>query len=432
LYLIISFKKKILNTIRKGLVFIFTALPLHLSAQFKSYNFNLYEGRDYYFTMSQSNDLVQNSQRLVGNYLVDEDSQWWKRTLFHVGQSYFTTFFGQAFTHGQGHRSVLSELGIHSVNKPTAYENDFFGKVIGVTNETLINLRETDLPNYIRMHDAGLESDYAYLKKLDAKFNFGEETYTVMYWDYFWRIFQSQMYFANLIKPLSSVEDIEKSIPEKELDIVGHDLYGRIRHIHRPTMEFYRYTDWEDLTKEEQSYGKRMGKMALLNLLNPNIFRLGIFRFSKFNAQTEIKGSLSINYSLAPFGDFIEQNAYLNVGDKYKLNPYIREYFNKSDTFLAAGIKLNNYVFDGGKYLLNSSVDIWNQPENFDFNSKLSDFGFGVKTELAVRLLDLNSYQNSAYANLGMSYKTNGFIPEISSLYEDFNVYLGFVYSVNY
>jgi hypothetical protein len=267
---------------------------------------------------------------------------------------------------------------------------------------------------------------------LDAKFNFGEETYTVMYWDYFWRIFQSQMYFANLIKPLSSVEDIEKSIPEKELDIVGHDLYGRIRHLHRPTMEFYRYTDWEDLTKEEQSYGKRMGKMALLNLLNPNIFRLGIFRFSKFNAQTEIKGSLSINYSLAPFGDFIEQNAYLNVGDKYKLNPYIREYFNKSDTFLAAGIKLNNYVFDGGKYLLNSSVDIWNQPENFDFNSKLSDFGFGVKTELAVRLLDLNSYQNSAYANLGMSYKTNGFIPEISSLYEDFNVYLGFVYSVNY
>jgi hypothetical protein len=416
----------------KRLVFILVVLPFLSSAQSKFYNVNIYEGKSYYFTMNQSNDLIQNSQRIVGNYLVDEDSRWWKRALFHVGQSCFTTFFGQAFTHGEGHRSVLSELGIHSINKPTAYESDFFGKVTGVTDESLINLRDTDLPNYIRIHDAGLESDYAYLKKIDAKFNFEEETYTVMYWDYFWRIFGSQMYFANLIKPLSSAVDTTKSIPETELDIVGHDLYGRIRHLHRPTMEFYRYTDWEDLTKEEQSYGKRMGKMALLNLINPNILRLGNFRFSKFNAQTKITGSISMSYSLAPFGDFIEQNAYLNIGDQYKLNPYVREYFNKSETFFAAGIKLHNYVIDEGKYLLNTSVDIWNQPENLDFNSNLSDFGFGAKTELAVRLLDLNSYQNSAYANLGVSYKTNGFIPETPSLYEDFNVYLGFVYSVNY
>lgn len=416
----------------KRLVFILVVLPFLSSAQSKFYNVNIYEGKGYYLTMNQSNDLIQNSQRIVGNYLVDEDSRWWKRTLFHVGQSCFTTFFGQAFTHGEGHRSVLSELGIHSINKPTAYESDFFGKVIGVTDESLINLRDTDLPNYIRMYDAGLESDYAYLKKEDSKFNFEEENYTVMYWDYFWRIFGSQMYFANLIKPLSSAVDTEESIPEMKLDITGHDLYGRIRHLHRPTMEFYRHTDWEDLTKEEQSYGKRMGKMALLNLINPNLLRLGNFRFSKFNAQTKITGSFSMSYSLAPFGDFIEQNAYLNIGNQYKLNPYVREYFNKNETFLAAGIKLHNYVLNDGKYLLNSSVDIWNQPENLDFKSKLSDFGFGAKTELAVRLLDLNSYQNSAYANLGISYKTNGFIPETPSLYEDFNVYLGFVYSVNY
>lgn len=40
---------------------------------------------------------------------------------------------------------------------------------------------------------------------------------------------------------------------ELERDIVGHDIWGMIRHIHRPNMEFHRYTTWNELTDEEKN-----------------------------------------------------------------------------------------------------------------------------------------------------------------------------------
>ena len=144
-----------------------------------------------------------------------------------------------------------------------------------------------------------------------------------------------------------------------------------------------------------------------------------------------MKGNFSVNYSLAPFGDFIEQNAYLTINDKYKINPYFRQYFNKNYTFLAAGFNLHNYVFKNGKYLLNSSFDFWSQPENLEFRTKNNEFGFGVKSDLAIRFTSWNENNKSAYFNIGTSYKTKGFIPESPSLKEDFRIHLGFVLSIN-
>lgn len=199
-----------------------------------------------------------------------------------------------------------------------------------------------------------------------------------------------------------------------------------VRHLHRPSMAFYRYTEWLDLTAEEQSYAKRMGFMSLLNLLNPNIFRLGNFNLSK-----SIKGNFSVNYSLSPFGDFTEQNAFLNINNKYKINPYFRQYFNKNYTFLAGGINLHNYVFKEDKMILNTSLDFWQQPINLDFNTKNSQFGLGIKSELGMRLSSWDTNSKSTYFNFGFSYKTNGFIPEAPSLKEDFRIHLGVILSVN-
>ena len=137
-----------------------------------------------------------------------------------------------------------------------------------------------------------------------------------------------------------------------------------------------------------------------------------------------------MNYSLAPFGDFVEQNAYLIINNKYKVNPYFRQYFNKNYTFLAGGINLHNCEFGNGKYLLNTSVDFWNQPKKLDFNSNINQFGVGIKSDIGVRFTTWNNEKKSAYFNLGASYKTNGFIPEAPSLKEDFRINLGFILSV--
>jgi hypothetical protein len=36
-----------------------------------------------------------------------------------------------------------------------------------------------------------------------------------------------------------------------------------VRHIHRPDMSFYRYTDYEDLASEEIKFVKRVGYRSL-------------------------------------------------------------------------------------------------------------------------------------------------------------------------
>ena len=75
-------------------------------------------------------------------------------------------------------------------------------------------------------------------------------------------------YLSNLMQSKIGIREADEP-DELKRDIVGHDLYGMIRHLHRPTMDFYRYTEWDNLTSEEQKYAKRMGYMSLLNFINP-------------------------------------------------------------------------------------------------------------------------------------------------------------------
>lgn len=393
------------------------------NSQTKYYNFNLCDGKDYWLTMNQSNDLMLNSIRYIGNEINNKDLSKKQRKIYSFSLSVFTGFLGQAITHEEGHRSVLTELGIGSISKPFIDKN-LTAKVTGVTDETLINLRNNDLPNYIRLHAAGLESDFAYLKKSDAYLNFDEESNNVLHADYILRKLGAQFYYiTNLVSIKSGIKEVD--IAELDKDIVGHDLFGMIRHLHRPEMEFYRYTEMSDLTIEEKSYAKRMGFMSLLNFLNPNIWEGRGYKLSE-----STKANFSVNYSLAPFGDFIEQNGYLHIKNKYKINSYLRQYFNKSYTFFAGGINLHNYSFQEDKLLLNSSLEFWEQPENLEFKNKEGSLGLGIKSELAIRFSNWNNNSKSSYINVGASYKTKGFVPENPSLNEDFGVFLGIVLSI--
>ncbi|PBJ11461.1 hypothetical protein [Flavobacterium sp. ACN6] len=393
-------------------------------AQSKYYNYNLYDGKDYFFTMSQSDDLMLNSIRYIGDEITNSSLTKKDEKIYSTSLLIFTSLIGQAITHEAGHQSVLSELGIGSVNKPFLDKN-FVAKVTGVSNETLINLRDNSLPNYIRLHTAGLESDYAYLRKSDMYFNFSEESYKVLYPDYLMRKLGTQLYyFTSFYNSTSRIK--EADCKELDLDVVGNDIYGMIRHLHRPAMEFYRYTERKDLTFEEKSYAKRIGYISFINFLNPNIWKLGNYRLSK-----DVIGNFSINYSLAPFGYFTEQNAYLQIKDKFKFNPYFRQYFNKSHTFFAGGLALHNYTFYDERYILNSSLDFWQQPKNLEFRTKEREFGVGLKSEFAMRFSKAKDEKKpTAYFNMGMSYKTNGFIPEAPSLLEDFQIHLGIILSI--
>ena len=202
-------------------------------------------------------------------------------------------------THEEGHRSVLTNEGIGSISQP--YLNkDMTAYVKGVTDAQLKNLRDTELPTYIRLHTAGLESDYALLLRSASLMNWQKEMKKVLLAEYFIRKLSLVSYYGMGL--LKTNAGIKEEANELDRDIVGHDIYGAIRHLHRPEMPFYRYTNYEDLTSEEKRFVKRVGFRALFNLADPLLWGRTRFHFKGYYL------NLSGGYGMAPFGDYLDQH----------------------------------------------------------------------------------------------------------------------------
>jgi len=239
-------------------------------------------------------------------------------------------------THEEGHRSILTSNGIGSISQPL-YNLKGIAYVNGVRDNELQNLRDNNLPNYIRLHTAGIESDYMIgndaekilLFNFDSKRNLFVEVYFI-------KILTMAYYTGSLIPSLSP--NIEESSNELLNDIVGHDVYGAIKNLHRPNERFYRYTIYDDLTNEELQFLKRVGYRALINAVSPIFFKKLIF----IN-KPDLRLSLSAGYTMSPFGDFIDENIYILFKDKYKIHTYLRQFENKQTWFPAGGISLTDY-----------------------------------------------------------------------------------------
>lgn len=403
---------------KKAVVIFLFFFKISLS-QTKIYRIDISDGTNNLYTMNQFNNLIQNGYRIGFGQIDYKKITKKEKLIISSSQILISGLLALPLTHEEGHRSVLTEEQIGSLSSP--YTNSKgVAQVTGVTDVILQNLRDSKLPNYIRLHSSGLESDFDYLKKSDALLNFKEEEHNVLYNDYLIRKLSVSMYYLTTLFQ-NKVGIKESETHELKKDIVGHDIFGMIRHLHRPDMEFRRYTEWSDLTSKEKNYGRRIGLMSLFNYVNPNLWRIGNYKLSE-----NIDFNFSVNYSLAPFGDFIEQNAYLNVNKIWKINPFIRQYFNNKNTFWASGINLYNFAFYKN-FLLNSSFEVWQQPKNQSFTSSESDFGMGVKIEIAYNFLEIK--KNKIFFNLGLNHKTMGFMPASPSLNKDSRINFGLIIS---
>ncbi len=390
-------------------------------SQTKIYRIDISDGTNNLFTMNQFNNLILNGYRIGFGQIDYKKITKKEKIIISSSQMLISGLLALPLTHEEGHRSVLTEEQIGSLSSPFSNSKGV-AQVTGVTDVLLQNLRETKLPNYIRLHSAGLESDFDYLKKSDALLNFNEEEHNVLYNDYFIRKLSVSMYYLTTLFQ-NKVSLKESETHELKKDIVGHDIFGMIRHLHRPDMEFKRYTEWSDLTNKEKNYGRRIGLMSLFNYVNPNLWRKSSYKLSQ-----NIDFNFSVNYSLAPFGDFIEQNAYIYVNKIWKINPFIRQYFNKKNAFWASGINLYNFALYKN-LLLNSSFEAWQQPKNQSFTSSESDFGMGLKIEIAYDFLEIK--KNKIFFNLGLNHKTKGFIPTSPSLNKDSRINFGLIISTH-
>ncbi len=380
----------------------------------KIYEFTIYDGSES-FTMNQFSKNYLSSYRIFSR-TIDELIP--NKKVKMIVKFSAISLFGLPYTHEEGHRSVLTSKGIGSISQP------FFGSngaayVKGVKDIELINLRNTDLPNYARLHSAGLESDYMIASKVEEFVAFEEESYEVLKEEYLLRKMGLMTYHLTTLIP-SLMPELAEEDNELKRDIVGHDIWGFVRHLHRPNMPFFRYTDFEDLTNAEKKYAKGLAWKSFSNLLSPMLFGK-----TNFHLNTNLKGNFSIGHSLSPFGDYFEQKFYLFYKNKYKIIFYIREFMNRDKAFLASGVKLHNYKWSK-KVATSFGLDVWNQPENLSFTTTNNKLGGNI-------YLKLNhfTYQNKNNFIKGIGlftevfYKTDGFLPEFASLESDFGLRFG-------
>lgn len=371
------------------------------------------------FTMRQVNESYLSGFRLLSRFVHENTDNVMFADAILIG---LHSLFLLPLTHEEGHRSVLTVLNIGSVSQPY-FNRHGAAYVKGVSDQTLKNLRDTDLPSFIRLHTAGLESDYMLARRAEAMTSFGYDNYKTLRIEYLMRKAGILQYY--LFGLFGADVELEEEANELERDIVGYDTYGAARHIHRPFLPYYRYTLYTDLSKAEKRFVQRMGLRSLLSLLNPLI--IGKERFT-------INDKLSMNagfgYSGTPFGDMSDLNMWL-VHNKLKIDAYARLYQNRHTFFPAMGAGIYDYPLSE-KVSFSLYAHFWQQPKNIDFNTNKAESGGAM--DACIKLLipgQIGRKLAGASLDFGMIYKTKGFLPEEMMMKEYFGLRIGTTLHLN-
>jgi hypothetical protein len=401
---------------------LFLVISLQVQAQEKEYSFLIVDSPAKLYTMRQYNKNFLSTYRLGVQTLNTILPDTIRLGRFPIAQKYPSIFvqllvnsnFFTPLTHEEGHRSVLTNEGIGSISIPYFNKSES-AYVVSVSNESLKNLRDTKLPTYIRLHIAGNESDYALALRSATVLSWNQESLDVVWAHHLLRKLSITLYYYDAMNP--NVVDIAEETNELDRDIVGHDVLGAIRHLHRPNMEFYRYTDYTDLTDEEKQFGRRVGWRAFINLIDPMIVRKNGFNFKNGN-----KFNFAYGYGMAPFGDFIDQHFWLKT-KHLNTHFYLREYQNRQTWFPEIGVEFGNIKIIKNLFA-DTKLYAWQQPHNLDFNISQGDFGGAIDVLIKYKFYSLQ--KNTAISlNCGVIAKTEGYLLEEMALNEHVGMRFG-------
>lgn len=347
----------------------------------------------------------------------DLTNKHFKPAVSYLIQGAACLFLLKTMTHEEGHRAVLRGEHIDSGTRPFLFGSRA-GYVDGVTDQTLKNLRDTKFPTFVRLHTAGFESDYMLATREETLLAFEDESYRNLMIEYLFRKAAPIIYFTEGVVKRNT--DGPEEANELERDIVGNDLYGVIRHLFRPDMEYLRYTRYEDLTSEEHGYLQRVQWRTFLNLANANVIGIRNFRLS-----SSLKGNLGLGHSMGPFGDFIDEKIWIACPHKLKVNVYLREFENRDHWFFGAGGGVVGYQLTR-RLSASATVHYWNQPSNLSFNSGTGKSGGALDVTGSYKLMiRQKSSMNYLSLDMGMICKTAGFLPEETALDRHFGLRFG-------
>jgi hypothetical protein len=383
-----------------------TAVPLAgqdvpaAAATSKGYPFLLRDDPARLFTMRQIDQNYLSGYRLFAD-LVDRNVS---PVVGYIIQGLFDYGFFKTLTHEEAHRSILVGEDIGAVSHVFPFEKRT-GYVCGVTDATLENLRDTKFPAFIRLHTAGFESDYMLATREEGLMSFGDESPRNLLVEYLLRKAALVGYFTEGLFHRDT--DGPEEANELERDIVGNDLYGAIRHLFRPTMPYARYTrlvEWR----------------TFLNLANPNLVGVTGFRLSE-----DLRVNVGLGHCMGPFGDFIDEKVWLAYRRTIKVSAYLREFENFDRWFLGAGIGVQDLSLTG-RLAMSATAHYWRQPLNLGFTERSGRAGGAVDLSGRFKFpLRPGGRVDDLSLDLGLIYKSAGFLPEELALDRHFGLRCG-------
>jgi len=333
------------------------------------------------------------------------------------------------WAHEEFHRSVLGVHDIASKNGNWLLSR-WDGTVYGISDLTLENLKSTDLNSLLYSYVSGVQYEILLNEKISIDEFYYKRSlpkaalllYNAWYvYDYF-RFSASSA--SDSVKVLATPHEDPNPM---ERDYAGSDLTSWVHDMFNPELPYTtrepfpggegvnRRIGYSDLSSEEQDYLNEQKKLSLLNFLNPAIFfidRIKISNDFSFNFFTQ--------YSPTHFGNDIALFVPVNFR-KSGLMVNVHRYSNNNGNGFGAGLGLYNLSISE-KIKSEVRLNIWNQPESFFGDTKVTGGYAGIKTRYLV------SENFSGFVSV--SGKTGGWIMGNPYLGNNANIHLGLAYEV--
>ena len=195
----------------------------------------------------------------------------------------------------------------------------------------------------------------------------------------------------------------------------GNDIGDLVHSLYHPDASVDDDYSWNTISDNEKEYIKQIGMKSVINFINPFVFNVDPFDLSS-KKDKSILLTFDMAYALAPFGDFINENAYFKFG-KFNIKTYGREYCNKNCVFPGFGIKLVDYRFTTW-CSASFAGHFWIEPDNLCFTAENGNVGGAVEAETRLTLGNIGIL-------LSMLYKTAGYMPGVEQHDQYFKVSCG-------
>ncbi len=270
------------------------------------------------------------------------------------------------WVHEEWHRAVLASRGVASFDDVYRLRlNPGSVAVSHVRDESLARMKREHPADFVRAHGAGIEAEHMLVLRLEKEHFFdGATSWNLpLYW--FAKV-NSIAYIASgatdRANRLTDRWEREEGAHISRRDFTGHDFTAWVYDLFRPDEPYpargihpsgvgiRRYIRESDLTHDERAYLRRQGRLASINLLDPNLF--GLYGSSRFN--------FAAAHVLTPFGYTVDLDLFAR---RPRLFATMHAYANHERIFPGIDAALLGST-------ISPRVAIWQQPAHLRFRDR--------------------------------------------------------------